>query len=443
MSRDKLVELSATQAAAGIVKGDLTSQDYVGACLERIEATEPVVGAFAHIDPEHALSQAKHCDEWRQSGRPIGPLHGVPVGIKDIIDTADYPTECGSAALSGRRPREDAALVAKLRAAGAVIIGKTVTTEFAYFTPGKTRNPHDSKRTPGGSSSGTAAAVAAGMVPIAIGSQTNGSIIRPASFCGVFAMKPTHGVVSRAGVLPLSRSLDHMGPFARSVEDLALVLDIIAGYDPADPDTRPLAPRNFREVAAENFGLAPRFAFVKTPVWDKADAEARAAIEELANDLGDNCFTYDLPEWYAAAWDAQRVVMASEMAFNLGKLADKGGDKVSQRFHELMAEGRAVTAPRYLDALAEGRRLRTSMEELFQQECTAILTLSSPGVAPEGTATGNPVFNSLWSLLGLPAINLPLLQGKSGMPIGVQLVGAPGDDARLLRTANWLVANAG
>ena len=443
MSRDKLVELSATHAAAGIAKGDFSSQDFVGACLERIEATEPVVHAFVHIDRAHALKQAKACDDWRQSGKPIGPLHGVPVGIKDIIDTADYPTECGTAVLTGRRPQADATLVAKLRAAGAVIIGKTVTTEMAYFTPGATRNPHDSKRTPGGSSSGTAAAVAAGMVPIAIGSQTNGSIIRPAAFCGVFAMKPTHGVVSRAGVLSLSRSLDHMGPFARSIDDLALVLDVIAGYDPADPDTRPLAPCNFREIAAEDFGLAPRFAFVKTPVWDKADPEAREAIEELANDLGANCFSYDLPEWYASAWDAHRVVMASEMAFNLGKIADQGGDKVSKRFHELIADGRAITAPRYLDAVAEGRRLRASMEELFQQECTAILTLSAPGVAPEGTPTGSPVFNSLWSLLGLPAINLPLLQGKSGMPIGVQLVGAPNDDARLLRTANWLVANGG
>jgi Asp-tRNA(Asn)/Glu-tRNA(Gln) amidotransferase A subunit family amidase len=225
----KLVGLSATQAAAAIAKDEFSSQDYVGACLERIEAAEPVVHAFAHIDPEYALRQAKDCDDWRQSGRPIGPLHGVPVGIKDIIDTADYPAECGSAALAGRRPKEDATLVTKLRGAGAVIIGKTVTTEFAYFTPGATRNPHDTKRTPGGSSSGTAAAVAAGMVPVAIGSQTNGSIIRPASFCGVFAMKPSHGVVSRAGVLPLSRSLDHMGPFARARGDLALVVALIAG----------------------------------------------------------------------------------------------------------------------------------------------------------------------------------------------------------------------
>jgi Asp-tRNA(Asn)/Glu-tRNA(Gln) amidotransferase A subunit family amidase len=438
----KLLDLSATQVAADIASGAFSAQDYTQACLDRIAEAEPTVQAFIHLDPEHALKQARDCDEWRLSGRPIGPLHGVPVGIKDIIDTADYPTECGSPVLAGRRPRSDATVVAKLRAAGAVIIGKTVTTEFAYFTPGKTRNPHDLKRTPGGSSSGTAAAVAAGMVPLAVGSQTNGSIIRPAAFCGVFAMKPTHGTVSRAGVLSLSRALDHMGPFARSIEDLALLLDVIAGYDPADPDTRPLAARNFREVAAEKFGLDPRFALVRTPVWDKADVEAREAIEDLAKELGEACFTYDLPDYYASAWDAHRAVMAVDMAFNLGKLNDKGGDKVSKRFQELIAEGRKVSATRYLDALAEGRNLCAGLEQLFQQQCTAILTLSAPGVAPEGTATGNPVFNSLWTLLGLPAINLPLLQGESGMPIGVQLVGAPGEDARLLRTANWLVSKA-
>jgi Asp-tRNA(Asn)/Glu-tRNA(Gln) amidotransferase A subunit family amidase len=281
------------------------------------------------------------------------------------------------------------------------------------------------------------------MVPVAIGGDGGGSIRIPAAFCGVFAMKPSHGLVSRAGVLTLSRTLDHMGPFARSIEDMALLLDVIAGYDPADPDTRPLAARNFRAVAEEEFGLDPRLAFVKTPVWDQADAEARAALEDLAGELGEACFSFDLPEWYAEAWDAQAAIMAAEMAANLGPLADKGGDKVSGRFHELMAEGRKVSAVRYLDALAQRGRLRTAMEELFQQECTAILTLSAPGVAPQGEETGSPVFNTLWSLLGLPAVNLPLLQGESGMPIGVQLVGAPGDDARLLRTARWLLARAG
>jgi Asp-tRNA(Asn)/Glu-tRNA(Gln) amidotransferase A subunit family amidase len=310
---------------------------------------------------------------------------------------------------------------------------------MAYFTPGKTRNPHDSKRTPGGSSSGTAAAVAAQMVPLAVGSQTNGSIIRPASFCGVFAIKPSHGLVSRGGVLPLSRTLDHMGPFARSVEDLALTLDVIAGYDAADPDTRPLASSGFRAIAAEKPGRAPRFAFVKTPVWDKADGEAQQALEQFAKELGNACFTHDLPGHFAEAWDAQRMVMAAEMAFNLGAIADRGGNKVSQRFHELMAEGRQVATTRYLDMITLRQRLRDELTPLFER-CDAIITLSTPGVAPEGTATGNPVFNSMWSLLGLPAVTLPLLQGQNKMPIGVQLIGGFNDDARLLRTANWLAA---
>jgi Asp-tRNA(Asn)/Glu-tRNA(Gln) amidotransferase A subunit family amidase len=434
-----LSALTAAQAAAEIASGAISSEEVMRACLDRIGAVEGTVKAFAHLDRELALTQARETDQWRRSGRPIGPLHGVPVAVKDIIETADWPTECGSPLLAGRRPRTDATVVAKLRAAGAVIVGKTVTTEFAYFSPGKTRNPRDPERTPGGSSSGSAAAVAAGMVPIALGSQTNGSIIRPAAFCGVFAMKPSHGLVSRAGVLPLSRTLDHVGPFARSIEDIALALDAIAGFDPDDPDTRPRGGRNFLETAREKFGLDPRLAFVKTPMWDKADADTREAFEDLAKELGNACFSYDLPQQYASAWSAHRAIMATEMAHNLGKLTDPGGEKVSKQFRDLIAEGRKVGATDYLAAIAQGRAMREAVEELFQQECTAIITPAARGVAPKGEATGDPVFCTLWTLLGFPAITLPLLTGEDDMPLGVQLVGAPGDDARLLRTAQWLV----
>ena len=440
MAGRELETLTATQAAEEIARGAISSEDITRACLDRIELTEPVVGAFAHLDPELALAQARESDAWRRSGRPIGPLHGVPVAVKDVIDTADWPTECGSPLLAGRRPRADATAVWKLREAGAVIVGKTVTAEFAYFHPGKTRNPRDPERTPGGSSSGSAAAVAAGMVPIAIGTQTNGSTIRPAAYCGVFGMKPSHGLVSRRGVLTLSAALDHVGAFARSLEDIALVLDAIAGYDPEDPDTRPLAARNFRQIAEEDFGLDPRLAFMKTPAWDKADADTREAFEELAGDLGDICFSYDLPEHYASAWDAHRVIMAADMAHNLGAATDKGGDKVSKQFQELIAEGRGISATRYLAARAEARAMRAAMEDLFQQECTAIITPSAPGIAPKGMPTGDPAFCTLWTLLGMPAVTLPLMTGEDDMPLGVQLVGAPGDDARLLRTARALIA---
>ena len=329
----------------------------------------------------------------------------------------------------------------KLREAGAVIIGKTVTTEFAYFHPGKTRNPRDVTRTPGGSSSGSAAAVAAGMVPLAIGSQTNGSMIRPAAFCGVFGVKPSHGLISRAGALTLSRTLDHVGAFARSIEDLALILDVLVGHDPADPDSRPYASPSFRAGAAEPPPLPPSFAFVRTPMWDKADAEARSALEDLAKELGAR--EVDLPDDYRSAWPALRAIMAADMAHNLGALVDKGGE-ASKQFRDLIAEGRKVTAIEYLAAVRDARRYAEGMMGIFEQFADAIITLPARGVAPQGLdKTGDPVFCTLWTLTGLPSLNLPLLANSDGLPIGVQLVGAPGRDERLLRTANAMIETLG
>ena len=439
MSNSELSELTASQAAAEIARGALSAEEYTRACLDRIASVESEVRAFIHLDPEHALSQARALDRHRANGGRLGALHGIPVGIKDIFDTADYPTECGSPILSGRRPDTDATAVRKLREAGAVIIGKTVTTEFAYFHPGKTRNPRDLTRTPGGSSSGSAAAVAAGMVPLAIGSQTNGSMIRPAAFCGVFGIKPSHGLISRSGALTLSRKLDHVGAFARSLDDLALILDVLVGYDPADPDSKAYASPNFRAGAAEPPPLPPTFALVRTPMWDKADADARGALEELAKELGAR--EVELPADFRGAWDSLRAIMAAEMAHNLGAFVDQGGE-VSKPFAELIALGRSVTAPEYLAALRDARRYAERLTAIFEQLSDAIITLSARGVAPLGIEkTGDPVFCTLWTLTGLPSLNLPLLANAEGLPIGVQLVGAPGMDERLLRTANALIQN--
>jgi Asp-tRNA(Asn)/Glu-tRNA(Gln) amidotransferase A subunit family amidase len=436
----ELISLSASEAATEIARGAISAEDYTAACLERITAVEPEVQAFAHLDPDHALAQARALDRQKAEGQRIGPLHGIPVGIKDIFDTADYPTEYGSPIFAGNRPGADCAAVRKLREAGAVILGKTVSTEFAYYHPGKTRNPRDLTRTPGGSSSGSAAAVAAGMVPLSIGSQTNGSMIRPASFCGVFGIKPTYGLISRAGALTLSRTLDHVGAYARSVEDLALILEVLVGQDPADPDTKAYAAPGFAAAVAEPSPLPPSFAFVRTPMWDKADAAARAAIEDFAKEVGAR--EVELPPDYASAWGALRAIMAVEMAHNLGPHLEKG--EASQQFRDLVAEGRSVTAVQYLAAKRDARRYAEGMMGIFEQVADAIITLPAGGVAPQGIgATGDPVFCTLWTLVGFPALNVPLLESSEGLPIGIQLIGAPGRDERLLRTARTLIASLG
>lgn len=438
MTDEELTALTAIEAAEHIANGDFSSEEYVGACLDRIAAIDGEVQAFVHLDPDAALAQAREVDERRRNGLSIGLLHGLPVAIKDLFDTADYKTEYGTALFKGRQARRDSTVAARLREAGAVIIGKTVTTELAYFSPGPTRNPHDRTRTPGGSSSGSAAAVAAAMVPLAVGSQTNGSVIRPASFCGVYGVKPSHGLISRHGSLELSRSLDHVGVFARSLADSALILQVLAGYDQNDPDTRPVAAPDYLELVGAEPPLPPRFAFVRTPVWGKADAATRAAFEELAASLGPQVTEVDLPESYAAAWEDQRVIMAADMAHNFDPLLKRGGDLLSQQMRDLLADGRSVSAVRYLEAQTNARGYAAGLTRLFD-EYDAILTPAAPGIAPLGEATGSPIFNTLWSLTGLPAVTLPLLAGEGGMPLGVQLVGAKGDDARLFRTANWLI----
>lgn len=431
---------SAAEAARLIRDGVVSATELVEACLARIREEESRVQAWAFLDPEHALAQARAADDWRLGGRPLGPLHGVPVGIKDIFDTADMPTENGSVLHAGRTPSRDAAVVARLRAAGAVIMGKTVTTEFATFHPGKTRNPHDPSRTPGGSSSGSAAAVAAGMVPLALGSQTSGSTIRPASFCGVYGFKPSHGLIPRSGMLALSRTLDHVGLFARTLDDLALLAEQLQGHDEGDPDTRPRARIPFVAVAGEEPPLPPMLAFVKTPHWERADEETRAAFGELVEHLGDRVEEVELFPSSADAWQWHRTIMEAEMAVNLRREWERGRDRLSASLRARIERGREVRAHDYLRALARVPAMVASFQELFEQRYDAILTPAAPGTAPAGLdSTGDPVFCAIWTLCGMPAVSLPLMQGSNGLPLGVQLVGPREGDARLLRTARWLV----
>src|SRR5438132_682138 len=343
-------QLSALEAARRIADGRLTSEELVQACLQRIRQVEPAVQAWQFLDEEHALGQARAADERRRSGEPVGALNGIPVGIKDIIDTADMPTENGTVLHKGRTPRSDAAVVASLRAAGAVIMGKTVTAECAYFTPGKTRNPHNPEHTPGGSSSGSAACVAAQMVPLALGSQTAGSVIRPAAFCGVYGFKPTHGLIPRTGVLQLSRALDHIGLFARSIDDLALLAEQLTGDDAGDPDTHPRARVPFMTVANEAPPIPPTFAFIKTPHWERVDADAKEAYAELIEALGDRVEEVELFPSAREAWDWQRTIMEAEMAANLEPLW-AGMERLSERLRGLMEPGRETKAIDYQRAV--------------------------------------------------------------------------------------------
>jgi len=429
----------ATEAAAAIRAGTVTSEELVGACLDHIKALEEKLGAWAFLDPDHALSQARAADQAQREGRTLSPLHGIPVGVKDIFDTRDMPTEDGTVLHAGRHPEEDATAVARLREAGAVILGKTVTTELAVFAPGKTRNPHDPERTPGGSSSGSAAAVAAGMVPLAIGTQTNGSVIRPAAFCGVYGYKPTFGLISRHRVLQQSRPLDQIGVFARTIEDAALIAEAIVGFDDRDPDTRLRARPALVATLSEEPPVQPRLAFIKTPMWDQADNDTQEAFAELVAHLGEKVGEATLPDMFNDTVRLHRTIMEADLARSFEREYQSGRDKLSSILREMIERGQKVLAVDYNNAVGQIPVFNHALEKVFEWH-DAILTPAATGEAPVGLElTGSPIFCTLWTFCGMPAITLPVLQGSHGMPMGVQLVGRRGDDARLLRTARWLV----
>lgn len=434
---------SATEAAAIIRTGRVTSEELVGGCLDHIKAQEDRIGAWAFLDPELALSQARAADEELREGRTLGPLHGVPVGVKDIFDTKDMPTEDGTVLHAGHHPAEDAAAVVRLREAGAIILGKTVTTELAVLSPGKTRNPHDPERTPGGSSSGSAAAVAAGMVPLAIGTQSNGSVIRPAAYCGIFGYKPTFGLISRHRVLQQSRPLDQVGVFARSLEDTALIAEAIMGFDDRDPDTRLRAKPALVAMLSEEPPVQPRLAFVKTPMWEQADADTQEAFAELVEHLGEKVGEAALPDMFKDAVGLHRTIMEADLARSFAREYEEGRDKLSAILREMIERGQKVLAVDYNNAVSQIPVFNRAMDPIFEWH-DAILTPAATGEAPVGLeSTGSPIFCTLWTLCGMPAITLPILRGSHGLPMGVQLVGSRGDDARLLRTARWLMQLTG
>lgn len=431
-------QLSAIEAAQDIRAGKLSAYALTRACLDRIEALEGDIHAWAYIDAERALAQAHEADRRQAAGAIGGPLHGVPVAIKDVIDTADMPTQFGSPIFAGRQPEEDATCVAALRGAGATILGKTVTTELASLTPAGTRNPLDHNRTPGGSSSGSAAAVACGMAPLSLGTQTAGSVIRPASFCGIFGFKPTPGFISRSGVLLQSHTLDTVGVFARSLADLALIADCMAAQDRSDEISYARAPSRllaFLNEAPEPDGA---FAFWRTPAWEHAEAGTREAFDELLRELGPICQSIDMPKDCDNLIPYQHLVQSAENAAWYGAIHDLHAERLSPAMRARLDAGKQVNARAYLEAETARDVLCAAMAPALHRY-DALICPAAPGPAPLGLqATGNPIFNGLWTYLGVPAVTLPLLE-VDGMPVGVQLVGPRRGEARLLRAARKLM----
>jgi Asp-tRNA(Asn)/Glu-tRNA(Gln) amidotransferase A subunit family amidase len=419
-------ELSAAQAARSIAAGELTSEALVASCLERIAERDETVRAWAFLDRAQALAQARALDRMPRRS----PLHGVPFGIKDIIDTADLPTEYNSPIYRGHRPKADAACVALLRRAGCLILGKTVTTEFANNHPSQTRNPLDSAHTPGGSSSGSAAAVADFMVPAALGTQTGGSVIRPAAYCGAFACKPSFGSINRAGTKFVAESLDTIGVFARSVEDLGLSLEILASR-----------PFTASRVEKEK----PRIGLCRTPRWSEADPATQANLERAAARLaeaGAQVRDFELPAGSVELFDRHRLIMGFEDVRALAWEYENFPNEISKTLKPRLDEGWKVSRADYDGMRERARQCRRALSQQMSDQRRGVDVLLTPSATSEAPAslasTGDPVFNRAWTLFGVPCVTLPYGKGAHGLPLGIQLVGAFDADAALLRWAGWI-----
>ena len=432
---------SAVNMVEMIRDGKLTSVALVTEAFKRIEENDDTLRAWAYLDKDGALQRAAEMDQLRNAGKPLGRLHGIPVGLKDIVDTADMPTECGTPIMAGRQPDSDAVIVQKLREEGAVIIGKTVTTEFAFMNPSVTRNPHNQEHSPGGSSAGSAAAVAAGHVPLTVGSQTNGSVIRPASYCGTYGFKPSAGVIPRGGLLTQSPVLDQVGVFANTIEDLGLMADAIAGYDASDSASYARPRPQMLAGAQSTPPIEPNFVWFEMPYFDRLAPDAREGLDEVIAALNGHVEVIDAEESFGSLVEAHQIIMEYQIAENLGWVLDKHPDQVSEKIAASITRGRKFSA----EAFAEATEIRDGTIGYFHtffRDYDAILAPAAPGDAPLfAESTGDPIFSTVWTLCGLPCVTMPLLASERGLPVGVQLIGGPEEDDRLLRSAQWMVSH--
>lgn len=428
--------------AKSLSEGRVTPVDTLKDFLVRIEKLEPLLRAWVSVDRERALEVAAERGKEIDQGKYRGPLHGMPIGIKDIFDIKDRPTAAGSRLWENSIARHHSTVVRKLEEAGAILVGKTVTTQYASFDPPVTRNPWDPDKTPGGSSSGSAAAVAAGMCPGAIGSQTGGSITRPAAFCGVAGCKPTYGRVSCLGVVPLAPSMDHPGPIAGCVRDVAILLQAIAGYDPGDPVSQPVPVENYIAQVEAGLPRPPRLGRLREIFEERADHPTRAMMDRVCAALADNgaeVVEIALPAGFAEAEARHRIVMAVEAAaYHEQRLHDHPED-YDPCIRSLIEEGLRCSGAEYSRCKNHQTALTIDMESCLL-DVDALLMPAALGPAPDASTTGDPVFNSPWSYTGLPAVSFCSGWTEEGMPLGIQLVGEHWGEGPLLAVAEWCEA---
>ena len=433
-----IFSLSLEELAKKINDAQLTSVEVCEKYIERINKFEKDVKAWAHFDKKVLLEKATEADDHRRSGKPVGLLHGVPIAVKDIIGTVDMPTECGTVIRKGKSYSQNAEIIDLLHASGAIVMGKTATSELAYLGPPATTNPHDKNRTPGGSSSGSAASVASFMAPASIGSQTGGSVIRPASYCGVVGYKPSYGLISRNGVLRTSYSLDQIGMFGRKVEDVAMLAKVLIKKDKYDAATIHYSTENILSETKKGPIFEPKFIFYKTDHWKIIDKKSRESFEYFIKSFKKNIEIFDTPSYFKDIHKYHQIIHETDLANNFSVYYQKFKKKLSKYMQDAISNGNKYTAKEYAEAIDFMKRSYESYEEVFE-DYHGVLSPSSPGVAPKGLkSTGTAEFNKVWSYLGTPCISLPLLEGENNLPLGVQLIGNKYDDHRFLGVANWL-----
>ena len=436
-----ILSLTTNKLVEKLRLGEISSVEVCTLYIERIEKFEKDVLAWENFDKKKLLEKAEEADEHRRSGKPLGVLHGLPIAIKDIIGTLEMPTECGTPIRKKMSSTQDSEVVNLLKIAGAIVMGKTVTTELAYFHPGKTTNPHDYSRTPGGSSSGSAAAVAAHMAPLSIGSQTNGSIIRPASYCGVVGYKPSYGLISRSGVLRQSDRLDTIGVFGKTVEDVALFAKSLIKKDLYDSSTIHYAADEMLNICKKGPLFDPKFIFYKTKNWKNIDKESQKSFEFFIKTFEKNIEVFDTPSYFDDIPKYHKIIHETDMANNFQGYYKKSKKKLSKEIVGAIERGLRYSAKDYVEAMDFMKRSYESFKEVFE-DYHGVLSPSTTGVAPKGLkSTGSPEFCTTWTYMGLPSISLPLLTGANNLPLGVQLIGDKLDDLRFLGVANWLEKN--